>query len=129
MEPLIDERMLEFIELARSRWRSEIEEPQSFDIGKRLQYLTVDIITQICLGKQLGCLFTDCDQHDFLATIRQANAVGQHFSVLHELSTLLSLLTKMPLVRPTINPKYTDLSGVGRIMGLGLMFLSTSELD
>lgn len=96
---------------------------RTFDIGKRIQFLTVDIITKVCLGTELGCVASDTDKHDFLATVQRGNAVCQHFSVLLEMNSLMYYLTKIPLLGPMIVPKSTDRTGVGRIMGVWLRLL------
>ena len=61
----------------------------TFDIGKGIQFLTVDIITKICLGMALGCVASDSHKYDFLATVEQGNPVCQHFSVILELNSLM----------------------------------------
>ncbi len=79
----------------------------------------MDIITKICLGTALGCVASDSDKHDFLATVEQGSSVCQHFSVILELNSLMYYLTKIPFLGSLIVPKATDRSGVGRIMGVG----------
>lgn len=134
MEPLIDERLLDWLRRVDSIWTSEPENLKSFDIGKRIQFLTVDIITELCLGTVLGCVASDSDKYDFLATVERGNKVCQHFSVLLELNSLMYCLATIPLLGPLIVPKPTDSAGVGRIMGVSLLLLSPevwtdAELD
>ena len=118
MEPAIDERLMDWLRRVDQKWTSEAGKHTAFDIGKRIQFLTVDIITRICLGKELGCVSTDTDKYDFLATVQQGNAICQHFSVLLELNSLMYYLTKLPLIGASLTPKASDKSGVGRIMGV-----------
>lgn len=120
MEPIIDDQIRNWFRLVSKNWVSQPGKYKSFDIGKRIQFLTVDIITKICLGEALGCVESDSDKHDFLATIEQGNSVCQHFSVLLELNSLLYYLTKIPFLHSLIVPKPADRSGVGRIMGVSL---------
>jgi hypothetical protein len=124
MEPIIDELLLDWIGRVDRVWTSKSEKAMLFDIGKRIQFLTVDIITKICLGNALGCVASDSDKYGFLATVEKGNAVCQHFSVLLEMNTLMYYLTKMPLLGPLIVPKPTDSTGVGRIMGVSLGHLT-----
>lgn len=119
MEPLIDAQILAWLQRVDRDFVSEPGKLNSFDIGKRIQFLTVDIITKLCLGEALGCVANDKDMHDFLATVQRGNAVCQHFSVLLELNSLMYYLTKIPILGTLIVPKPTDQSGVGRIMGVG----------
>ena len=118
MEPVIDEQLLGWIRRVDQKWVSRCGTFKPFDIGKRIQFLTVDIITKICLGKALGCVDSDNDKHNFLETVQQGNFICQHLSVLLELNSLLYYLTKMPYLGKLIVPKAADHSGVGRIMGV-----------
>lgn len=119
MESAIDERLTDWFQRVDEGWASELGRKRAFDIGKRIQFLTVDIITKLGLGKELGCVQTDSDRFEFLATVQRGNAVCQHFSILLELNTLMFYLTKIPILGPMIVPKAQDKSGVGRIMGVG----------
>jgi len=47
MEPIIDELLLDWIGRVDRVWTSKSEKAMLFDIGKRIQFLTVDIITKI----------------------------------------------------------------------------------
>lgn len=127
MESIIDERLVDWICRVDSTWVSQPAKLRTFDIGKRIQFLTVDIITKFCLGTELGCVASDTDKHDFLATVERGNAVCQHFSVLLEINSLMYYLTKIPLLGPMIVPKSTDRTGVGRIMGVRLRLLAPKK--
>ena len=120
LEPVIDARLTDWLERAHQHWCSEPEDCTAFDIGRRIQFLTVDVITQVCLGKELGCVATDSDRYDFLATVQRGNAVCQYFSVLLELNSLLYWLARLPVIGALITPRPGDKSGVGRIMGVSL---------
>ena len=119
MEPMIDEQILKWLQRVDQDFVFELGKFNAFDIGKRIQFLTVDIIIKLCLGEALGCVANDKDMHEFLATVQRGNAVCQHFSVLLELNSLMYYLTKIPILGSLIVPKPTDQSGVGRIMGVG----------
>ena len=118
MESTIDERIVDWFSRADSQWVSEHGTIKAFDIGRRIQFLTVDIITKLGLGRELGCVQTDSDRYDFLATVQQGNTVCQHFSVLLELNTLRSCLAELPIIGSLITPKAKDESGVGKILGV-----------
>lgn len=119
IESAIDEQLVQWIHLVSSTWCSASGQCTAFEIGKRIQFLTVDIITSICLGKPLGCVTSDSDKYDFLKTVEQGNRVCQHLSVILELNSLIYYVTKIPFLGSLIVPKSTDRSGVGRIMGVG----------
>ena len=118
LEPMIDERLLDWLQRAHRSWTSDSRKYIAFDIGKRIQFLTVDIITQICLGKELGCVSIDSDKYDFLAIVERGYAVSQHFSVLLEWNSFVYYLTKIPIISDMIIPRPGEKSGVSRIMGV-----------
>lgn len=120
MEPMIDEQLIKWISRAKSDWMSEPSKARAVDIGKRIQFLTVDIITKICLGTALGYVASDSDKYEFLETVERGNSMCQHFSVLLELNSLLYYITKIPILGPRLIPQASDASGVGRIMGVSL---------
>lgn len=115
---MIDEQLLDWLHRVDLSWISGPGKYSTFDIGKGIQFLTVDIITKICLGMALGCVASDSDKYDFLATVEQGNPVCQHFSVILELNSLMYYLANLPFLGSLV-PKATDRSGVGRIMGVG----------
>ena len=121
MEPMIDERLMEWIDRAKLDWMSEPSKVRTFDIGQRIQFLTVDIITQICLGRPLGCITSDSDKYDILKTVEQGTSMCQPFSVLLELNSLLYYITKIPILGHRLIPQASDKSGVGRIMSVSLL--------
>lgn len=118
LEPIIDGEIQEWIRRAQSDWASESSNGRSIDIGKKIQFLTVDVITKICLGSALGCVADDTDKHNFLETVKQGSSICQYLAVLHELNKVLLLLTKVPFIGPCLIPKPSDKSGVGRLMGV-----------
>lgn len=119
IEAVIDEQLLDWLHRVDLSCISDPGKYSSFDIGKRIQLLTVDIITRICLGTALGCVASDSDKYDFLTTVEQGNSVCQYFSVILELNSLMYYLAKSPFLGSLDAPKATDRSGVGRIMGIG----------
>ena len=124
MEPLVDEQIMRWLKKVKKHWIARPGLSHSFDIGRRIQYLTVDIITKICLGQELGDVEEDRDNHNFLAEVQKGNAVCQHFSVLLELNSLMYHLTRIPVIGRLLVAKPTDRSGVGKIMGVSIMISS-----
>ena len=118
MEPIIDEEIMGWIRQARINCVSEPSKVKAYDIGKRIEFLTVDIITRICLGTAFGCIASDSDKYDFLETVKQGSSFCQYLSVLHELNSLLFYITKIPILGRCLIPQSSDESGVGRILGV-----------
>jgi hypothetical protein len=118
LEAAVDERISDFVQRIEKNWISEPGKTKVFDIAKRIQFLTVDIITHLCFGKPLGFIESDTDLHGFLATIETQLPIVQHFSVILELNTLLLRLCDIPFLKPLIAPRHTDKTGIGMIMGV-----------
>ncbi|KAI1815751.1 cytochrome P450 oxidoreductase [Poronia punctata] len=116
MEPIIDHVLLTWLDSLRTRYSTSGKEV--CDIGQMIQFLTVDIITKICLGDEIGCIRNNCDMHRILETVEVGNRACQYFSVFHELNTLFFQLARIPQLRKSLFPKPSDSTGVGRLMGI-----------
>lgn len=118
MEPAIDQLLVGWLQSLRKRFAAQ--DKGQCDIGQKIQFLTVDIITKICLGDEIGCYKHDRDMHDILKTVETGNKVCQYFSVFLELNTLFFQLARVPFLQRRLFPKPSDSTGVGRLMGVGL---------
>ena len=88
------------------------------DIARIIQFLAVDVITQLCFGKPLGFISNDKDMFSFLKTIETQLPIVQHFTIIHEVNTLIQRLADVPWLKRLIAPSPSDLTGVGVIMGV-----------
>ena len=118
IEPLVDERLLDFLNILKPKWASSPENYKAFDIGKRIEYLVIDTISNMIFGKEFGYVASDNDLYQFLATIRQGNRFSYPISVLYGLTSSLLDLAKVPYIGSWRNPTPRDSSGVGVIMGV-----------
>lgn len=118
MEPIVDQLVLGWLDTLRKRFATP--DQVHCDIGQKIQFLTVDIITKVCLGKEIGCVKHDRDMHRLLETVEVGNRACQYFSVFLELNTLFFQLGRVPFLRRLIFPKPSDSSGVGKLMGVSL---------
>ncbi|RYP77944.1 hypothetical protein DL771_000803 [Monosporascus sp. 5C6A] len=116
MEPIIDQLVLGWLNSLRKGFAGP--DQASCDIGQKIQFLTVDIITKLCLGDEIGCVKNDRDMHRILETVETGNQACQYFSVFLELNTLFFQLSKVPALRRILFPKPCDSAGVGRLMGI-----------
>jgi hypothetical protein len=114
LESTIDERIVDFVCRIEQDWLSTAKGTKSYDIARRIQYLTVDIITHLSFGKPLGFVEADTDKFNFLATIETQLPIVQHFSVILELNTWLSRAASIKW----LNKIHTDKTGIGMIMGV-----------
>lgn len=122
LEMAINQRITDFIDRIDKNWISGPQDTKVFDIGRRIQFLAVDIITHLCFGKPLGFLETDSDVFSFLATIETQLPIVQHFSVILELNTLLLKMMDFPWLKRLILPSARDKKGVGVIMRVRMSY-------
>lgn len=118
MEPIIDQLLLNWLQTLSKR--SATQDQGRCDIGRKIQFLTVDIITKICLGDEIGCVNHDRDMHSILETVETGNKICQYFSVFLEMNTLLFQFARVKPLRKLLFPKPTDSTGVGRLMGVSV---------
>lgn len=119
IEPTIDGLVLQWLQKIQELGYAESGHSVNLDIGRRIQYLTVDIISELCLGQPFGCIEKDNDQHDFIETIEKATPVSLYFTAFPELSALLLHLTKIPPLRRIIVPSMTEGNDLGKVMKVG----------
>ncbi|KAI9676946.1 MAG: hypothetical protein M1817_006785 [Caeruleum heppii] len=118
LEQAVDERITDFVDRIDRYRVSEPEESKVFDIARRIQFLTVDVITHLCFGKPLGFVETDSDVHGFLATIETQLPIVQHFSVILELNTIMLRIMDVKWLKRFLAPSSRDKTGIGMIMGI-----------
>lgn len=116
MEPVIDKLVLNWIGSLRKRFASH--DKSQCDIGQKIQFLTVDIITKVCLGDEIGCVKHDKDMYRILETVEIGSKVCQYFSVFLELNSLFFNMARVPILKRLFFPKPSDATGVGRLMGV-----------
>lgn len=118
MEIQIDDHICRWLERIGDLGLSHQGNPKAFDIGKSIQYLTVDIISHLCLGEEFGCVENDSDRYDFLGAVETGTIASLYLSVLGELRGLLSFLTTIPFMHRLLVPSVKDKDGIGRVMGV-----------
>jgi len=118
LEAIIDNHLLTWIDQVHKNWVSQSNDSPKVDIGRQIQLLTVDVISNVSLGESFDCVKNNIDKYDFLATIQQAVKASQLFSALDELGILFYYATRIPLVRRVLLPSVADQKGLGKIMGV-----------
>lgn len=118
IETQIDDHICRWLERIRDLGLSHQGSPIAFDIGKSIQYLTVDVISHLCLGEEFGCVENDSDRYNFLGAVETGTIASLYLSVLGELRGLLSFLTTIPFMHRLLVPSVKDKDGIGRVMGV-----------
>lgn len=118
MQPAMDKILLAWIRDLERNWSCQAAQAKDVDIGKRIQFLTVDIITQLCLGDSFRCTEDDVDQHDFLETVKMATPISLQMSTFPELATIMRYLTQFPPLHRLLVPSAEDKGGLGKTIGV-----------
>jgi cytochrome P450 len=67
LESDIDARVEELLDLVRNKYASTVgEEAKVMDLGKKIQYFTLDVISTVGFGHPFGDLKADADLNDYI---------------------------------------------------------------
>ncbi|KAH9865978.1 hypothetical protein J1614_008542 [Plenodomus biglobosus] len=111
LESDIDNRVLELLNLIRTKYTSSATQSRPVDIGRKLQYFTLDVISTVGFGEPFGDLEADADLHDVI----KATKVGMTLITIFGAFGLVPYL-QWPLIARLLAPSETDKTGMGRMM-------------
>lgn len=94
------------------------------DMASKIQYLTLDVISDVGLGKPFGDLKADEDVNDYLKASEEGLRIG---NIAFGLGT--SWLRDMPIIGPAISPSEKDASGFGRMMAEARKIVNERKLE
>lgn len=86
--------------------------PKPFDFGRKAQYFTLDVISDIAYSEPFGCLATDSDAFGYIAAVEENMPAIMFVSAIPRLNWIL----KSSIVRMFM-PSDKDQLGFGRVMG------------
>ncbi|KAF2727110.1 benzoate 4-monooxygenase cytochrome-like protein P450 [Polyplosphaeria fusca] len=113
LEPSIDGRVQDLVELIRSKYISTPAQTKPMDLARKFQYLALDVISLIGFGKTFGHLKVDSDVDNFIA----ATEAGFPRITLTCAIGSLPILQWPPIAR-LISPSENDKTGLGRMMAM-----------
>lgn len=116
LEAAISERVSDFIDRIDRHQVSEPGNMKVFEIGRRIQYLTLDMITHLCFGEPLGFVRADSDVNNFLVTTESQFHIALRSSIILELNTILFHITRFRWIKKAIIPSARGNTGIGMIM-------------
>lgn len=107
----IDAVILDVINLINSKYISQGDDLRPFDHAQIMQYLTLDVITSLSLGKAFGWVKEDRDVHEYIATM------WVNFPIVHFLTTYppATRFLSLPLMQKMMAPSMKDRVGLGKI--------------
>ncbi|KAK7430663.1 hypothetical protein QQZ08_002706 [Neonectria magnoliae] len=109
LEPKIDKNILSFIHLLKSY----AAESKQVDFGRKAQYFTLDVISDLAFGKPFGFIETDSDVYEYIGTTEETLPMVMVTTVVPILVKILS----HPLLKRLL-PSEKDRLGFGRVMGI-----------
>ncbi|CZR54663.1 related to pisatin demethylase (cytochrome P450) [Phialocephala subalpina] len=113
LEDTIDRSVLALVNLIDKKYISSKEIFRPFDFGRKAQYFTLDVISDVAFGECFGDLESDGDMYEYIKTIETFMPALMIFSVYPWLNKILeSSFMKRFL------PSDKDLTGVGKLKGI-----------
>lgn len=111
LEPAIDERLAELLDLIRAKYVSSRSYTVPMDLAKKVQYFTIDVISSVGLGKPFGMLRTDSDVDEYLKSTEEGLVIAKVATAIG-----IGWLAQAPVVGPFIAPSPKDKKGLGKMM-------------
>lgn len=110
LEAKIDQHILELVDLLQNAY---ITKHKPFDFGRKCQYLTLDILSDIAYSDPFGFLRTDSDVYGYIKTVEE------NFPTIIVVTVLPWIVTMMgsPLFASLL-PSEKDRLGLGKVMGI-----------
>ncbi|RSL68941.1 hypothetical protein CEP54_002545 [Fusarium duplospermum] len=109
LEPKIDKNILAFIKLLRKY----ADENKPIDLGRRAQFFTLDVLSDLAFGEPFGFLETDSDVYEYIKTTEETLPMVMVTTVVPWLVKVLS----SPIFKSLL-PSEKDRLGFGRVMGI-----------
>jgi len=112
METSVDLTVLALMQLIEGKYLSTDSEYRPFDFGRKAQYFTLDVITEVAYGKAFGFLTTDSDVYEYIKTLEG----GARLMIVSTAMPLLSMLLQSRAMRAFL-PSDEDHLGFGKLLG------------
>ncbi|KIW34406.1 uncharacterized protein PV07_01184 [Cladophialophora immunda] len=109
----IDQQVTKFIHFIEGKYLSTEIDFRPVDFARKIQFLTLDLISTFALGRTFGFMDRDGDLYDYIKTTEESLPLMQMIALL---PWLLSVL-QSPLFK-VIRPTHTDAVGLGKVMGI-----------
>ena len=115
-EEIVDTHVQSWMRLLGEKHRSSSDEGIKLDLSKALPYLSMDIITHLCLDEPFGNVETDTDRYGLLEALSAAMPAQQYIASLLELKACFFWLDSLPFLRGKIFPSVDSPTEIGRVM-------------
>jgi hypothetical protein len=116
VEAVVDEHLYQWMRILETKQSISNNKAIKVDLSRCIPFLTLDIITRLCLGESFQCLEADEDQYGFLDAMQSGMVAQQYLATLLELKDLLFFVAKPASVRSRLFPNTNNPNGFGRVM-------------
>lgn len=113
LEQAIDANVAKFIQLLESKYVSTSTTYKPVDFAPKTQFFTLDVISDIALGKSLGNLEADEDCYSYIKTTEETFPM---IVLLGAFPWLANVFFSRPM--KSLLPSDTDTVGMGKLMGI-----------
>ncbi|KAG9193632.1 hypothetical protein G6011_03667 [Alternaria panax] len=113
LEPDIDEHVQQLLNLIRSRYLFTTLRYTPMDLGSKIRYFTLGVISKIGFGKAFGDLKADADVDNYISSGRDGLAI---VTLIADLG--LTLFFHCPPIARILGPSEKDATGFGRMMAV-----------
>lgn len=101
-----------FISVIRRNHLSTDKETKIVDFARLCTYFTIDSITKLGFGEELGYLEQNADKYGYTDTVERMLPLISAVSVIPLATTFLSI----PFVKAMIAPNRKDAKGIGKLL-------------
>lgn len=114
MEKRVDAKIMHLKDVIRQRYVCEGDEVKTVDLARLSYYFTLDVITDLSYSEAFGFLDAEGDLYNYTKALDQLLKIT---GVISELPALRKIANSA-LVSFFLRPKFSDKSGLGRLMGI-----------
>ncbi|KAF2712450.1 pisatin demethylase [Pleomassaria siparia CBS 279.74] len=114
LEPSIDGNVADFIHLIRTKYAAPASSAHAtlpMDMATKMQYFSMDVISEVALGAAFGNLKANADVNDHLKALEEGLRINNKSFGLGT-----SWIRGVPILGKAISPSETDERGYGRMM-------------
>ncbi|KAL3426423.1 cytochrome P450 [Phlyctema vagabunda] len=113
LEGTVDRNIQHLVHLIRSKYTSTDTQAKPMDFGRKVQYFTLDIISDLAYREPFGYLATDSDLYDYIAEVEKVFASALMVTIFPWLNWVLRLS-----ILKAAMPSEKDPLGLGKILGI-----------
>lgn len=122
LEPTIDAHISFWLQLLSHKYTSSESSSPALNLSLHIPFLTLDIITELCLSESFNCIENECDKYGFLAALQTGMIAQGYISSLLEVKDFLFWIGRFGWVKERLFPNVKDKDGIGRVMSVRSCF-------